>query len=503
MNDNKRIAINTGILFLRLIITSIVGLVATRWLLESLGITDYGIYNVVGSIVVMMSFLNTVMVSTTYRFIAFEMGAGNHDGINKIFNISFMLHVCLAILLILLSETLGRLYIYHYLNVSASRVKDAMFVFQFSVLGAFFMILSIPYQGLVTAKENFIARAVIQIIKSLLQLTAVYFVTLYLGDRLRYYSILMMFVILIPSLLFYTYCRIKYSEYIKWNFQKRWNNYKEMISFSGWIMLGAGANVGKTEGAALIINSFFGTVLNASFGIANQVNALITMVSGNLSQAAIPQIIKNFSGGNMDRSTKLTIYISKYSFFLLLLPSLPILLETDFILKYWLKDVPIYSSIFIQLMIVYALIESLNAGVPALIQATGKIKWFQIINSIILLASLPISYFLFLEKFSPPAILVVFIIARAFTIISTLFLLKKIIKFDIMELITKVYFKVLIVVLVLAPLFLLDHQFKMSIARFVIFSFVSLFLYFFVVFFGGLEKFEQKRIMSLLKRSCQ
>ena len=166
-------------------------------------------------------------------------------------------------------------------------------------------------------------------------------------------------------------------------------------------MLGAAASVGKTQGAALIINSFFGTILNAAWGIANQVSILISMFSQNLSQAAIPQITKNYSGGNTDRSSELVFHISRYSFFLMLIPALPILLETDYILKLWLTDVPEYASIFIKLMIVYALIETMNAGVPALIQASGKIKWFQIINSIILLLSLPVAYFLFALGFPP------------------------------------------------------------------------------------------------------
>ena len=175
-------------------------------------------------------------------------------------------------------------------------------------------------------------------------------------------------------------------------------------------------------------------------------------------------------------------------------------METDFILKLWLTNVPVFSSIFIKLMIIYALVESLNAGIPALIQASGKIKWFQIVNSTILLASLPVGYFLFSNNFSPSTILVVFIISRVFTTITTIFLIKRIIKLAVKELIMKVYLKVFMVALLIMPCFLLDSQFKSGVGHFIIFSSGSIILYFIVVFSVGLEKFEKERLMLLLKK---
>ena len=500
MNDNTRIIKNSGILYVRLLITSIIGLISTRLLLQVLGVSDYGLYNVVGSIVLMIGFLQTVLMTTTYRYIAYEMGKNNFTGINQVFNISLIIHFCLAILLIFFAETLGKFYIFNYLNIQTDRLNDAMFVFRFSVIATFLSIISVPFQGLITAQEKFSVRASIEIIRSLLRLGAVFLVIHYLGNQLRFYSVLMMIVMIIPPILFYLYCNKKYASLIKWNFQKNWSKYKEMISFSGWIMLGGAASVGKIQGSALIINSFFGTILNASFGIASQVSTIISMFSRNLSQAAIPQITKSYGGGNTERSTELVFYISRYSFFLMLLPAFPILLETDFILKLWLKDVPEYTSIFIKLFIIYSLIETMNSGIPAIMQASGKIKWFQIINSTILLLCLPVAYFLFVLGLPPYYILVTYISAITLTTLINLILLKKLISFNIKGLIEKVYFKILLVVLLLIPLFYVRNLMTESFNRFIIISILALALYSVVIYFVGIEKLERKVIVSTLKK---
>ena len=500
MSDNSRIIKNSGILYVRLLITTIVGLISTRLLLQALGVSDYGLYSIVGGIVILMGFLNTVMMSTTYRYIAYEMGKGNYTGINQVFNISLIIHFCLAVLLILLAETLGRFYIINYLNVPDGKVTDALFVFRFSICGTFFSIISIPYQGLITAQEKFFLRASIEVVRSLSRLGAVFLVIYYLGNRLRLYSVLMMIVMIVPPVLFYLYCNKKNASIIRWNFQKNWSKYKEMIGFSGWIMLGAGAYVGKVQGSALIINSFFGTILNASFGIANQVNTLISMFSKNLSQAAIPQITKSYGGDNIDRSTELVLFISKYSFFLMLLPALPILLEIDFILKLWLKDVPEYTSAFVKLMIIYALIETMNAGIPAVIQASGKIKWFMIIYSTISLLSLPVAYLLFTFGLPPYFITIVYILTLILATLTDLILLKKILSFNVKALIEKVYLRIFVVVVLLLPLFYVRNLITESFSRFIIISILAVVLYSVVIYFVGIEKRERIGIVNILKK---
>ena len=379
MNSNTKIIKNSGILYLKLIVTSVMTLFTSRLVFQSLGASDFGLYGVVGGIVVIMNIFNTVMISTTYRYIAFEMGKNNTREVNKIFNISLVLHIFLAFIVATLAETFGKYYILHYLNISSDRIKDALFILDVSVLATFFSILSIPFQGLIVAHEKFSIQAAIEIISSILRLFLAITIFYYVGNKLQLYAVIIAVISAAPALVYVLYCRKKYASIISWNFQRDKEKYKEMISYSSFIFLGACACIGKIQGSAIIINLFFGTVLNASFAIANQLNNLVSMFAQNLSQAAIPQITKSYSSGNAERMTQLACYISKYSFFLMLLPALPILLETDFLLSLWMGKVPVETSLFCQLMIVNALVDSMVAGLPAVIQATGKIKYFQII----------------------------------------------------------------------------------------------------------------------------
>jgi O-antigen/teichoic acid export membrane protein len=499
MNENKKIATNTLLLYARLFITTVVGLIATRIVFDNLGVADFGLYNVVGGVVTMIGFLNIVMISTTYRFIAFEIGRKDNDAINKVFNISLLIHIGIAFLLIVFAETIGVWYINNSLNVVPEQTGNALFVFRFSMLAIIFNVFSVPFQGLITALEKFSVRVSIKIIRSVLNLFFVMSLIYFTGDKLRLYAVLMALLSLIPASLFIIYCKKKYASFTKWKIQRDKAKYKEMIAFSGWIMLGAAASVGQTQGSALVINAFFGTILNASFGIATQLNSFVSMMARNLGQAAIPQIIKSHSGGDKKRMLLLVTYISKYSFFLMLLPALPILLETEYLLKLWLGDIPAYTVIFTRLMIVIGLLDSVRAGLPAAIQATGKIKWFQIIGSIILLASLPISYLLFELGFLPYSIQIIFIGASLLNTIVALFLLKCLLNFDIEFLIKTAYTRIIYICILILPLYFLHGLFQESLWRFILSTSVSVCWLLIVVYLFGMDTNEKIIIAGNIK----
>ncbi len=497
--DNIIILKNSSILFFRLVFTSILGLVASRFVIQGLGVTDYGLYSVVGGIVVMLAFLNPILTSTTYRFIAYEMGKKSVAGVNQVFNISLVIHLCLAILVLVLAETAGVFYVKNYLNVDAGKIADALFVMRFSALATCFSVVSIPYQGLVTANEKFAVRVIIEIIRSVLAFIAA-LIIFYTDEKLRLYAVLIAIANGTPSFLFFAYCKKKYKEIIKWKFRKEFSKYKEMLSFSGWVTIGGIAAIGKIQGSALIINAFFGTVLNAGFGIAKQVNGVVSAFSRNLGQAAIPQITKSFSSGNTNRSVTLAAHISKYTCFLMLIPSLPILLETDFLIKVWLDVVPPYTVIFCQLMIINELVESLGAGVPALVDATGKIKYFQIILSTTSLISLPIGYILFKTGYPPYAIQIGYIATAILNVVSRQILLKALIDFDVKYFIKTSYVKILYVALLTGPLFFIKPYFPCGIIRFFCFSIFSMFVLFAAIFFVGLEKKEKNFAIEIIKK---
>lgn len=444
MNENKKIAFNSVILFVRLCIVSVISLISARFVLQALGASDYGLYNVVGGIVALLNVVNTAMVTTSYRYIAFELGKGEKGNPNKVFNSSLAIHVVFGLLILLVGMPVGEWYVSNYLNVPAESISDAHFVLRVSVFTTMVSTMLVPYQGLLVAFEKFYVSAVIDILTQSLKLAAIFVLVYYVGNRLRVYSLIMMGYVLVSSALFLIYsyrhhratCRLRVNTDIKL--------YKEMFSFTGWILFGACSSIGKTQGSAMIINYFFGTVVNAAFAVANQVENFILMFSRMLNQSAVPQITKNFSGGNKDRSVKLASYISKYTYILMTLIAFPVIMEMDFILTIWLKEVPEGSTEFCQLMILGGLIGCMGEGIPALTQASGKIKYFQLILSSISLMGLPIAFALYKYSSVPPyTILVVYIGISLLCAGIRLILLKRILNINVRYFITTSYSRML------------------------------------------------------------
>jgi len=427
------------------------------------------------------------------------MGKGNKAEVNKVFNISLVIHLSMAFLLLLFTESIGVFYVKNYLNIETAKVSDALFVLRFSTYATIFSIVSAPFQGLVTAQERFSTQALIEITRSILAFSIALILVYYGGNRLRLYSVLVAGVSIVPFLLFYYYCKHNYREIIQWKFQSDKAKYKEMGVYSGWIMIGAAASVGQTTGSALIINSFFGTVLNATFGIANQVNGIVSMFAKNMSQAAIPQITKSFSSGNRDRTINLASYISKYTWFLMYLPALPILLETDFLLNLWLGDVPPYTVIFCQLLIISTLIGGLGNGLGAIVQATGKIKYFQIILSTTSLLNLPIAYVLYSVGCTPFTIVLVNIITTSINVVVSQILLKIIIDFDVRSFLEISYLRVFYVAVLTTPLFFMQNFFPVGLTRFLLFTIFSVFWLLSAIYFAGLEKREREMLNQIVK----
>jgi O-antigen/teichoic acid export membrane protein len=496
--SNKLIAKNSLILFIRLIIVSIFGLISTRIVIQSLGTSDYGLYAVIGGVVVILVFLNNVMMSSTYRFIAFELGANNQEGVNKIFNISLLIHLCIGLLIFILAESIGVYYVKSHLTVDPEKINDAVFILRLSAYATIANVVSVPYQGLLVAKENFSTTAKIEVLRSILGLIVALIILYYAGNKLRLYAILISFINIIPAYIFVAYCKKHYKDFVRWQLQRDKDKYKEMLGFSGWIMLGAAAGIAKNSGSALVVNSYFGTVLNASFGIANQVNNMVQMFSKSLGQAAIPQITKSYSGGDSERTVNLTIYLSKYVFFLMLIPALPILLETEFILALWLGELPPFAATFVQLIIINAMMDSLG-GVGAIAQATGKIKYFQIILSTLSVVSLPIAYYLFKLNFLPPTIVAVFIATSIINLALSVILLKRIIEFDVKNYMRVVHKRIFFVVLSLVWLFFAKDYFEEGWMRLGVVMFSSIVFLGLSIYMVGLEK-REKLAIALIYR---
>ena len=500
MNENKKIAKNSLILYIRLIITTVIGLYTSRVVLLQLGADDYGLYAVVGGIVLMMNFLGPTMLATSYRYIAIEIGKGENGDTNKVFNTSLVIHLFLALVFILIAETIGVWYIHNYFNVAAEKIPDAIFVLHFSVLATVFSITSTPFQGLITANEKFLARVTIEIIRAVLKLGFVLLLVLYIGNKLQAYAIIMTIIMVIPAILFVIYCKVNNKDVGKWKLIRVKSDYWDMFKFSGWIMIGAIAHMGVRQGAAVIINLFFGTILNAAFGIATQVNNYIMMFVKNLNQAAVPQIMKSHSSGDSERSLNLVYYISKYAFFVMLLPAIPIMLSIDSILVLWLKEVPEYTKQFAILMIINGLIGCTASGFDAAIQSTGKIRKPQIWYSTIMLLTLPIAYLLFKLNYPPYIITVITIGATITNLIVQMKILTKITKFKIIHYLSHTIYPVFIVSIVTLPQIFLRSLFGQNITGVLIFSIISVSLILLTIYIVGLNRNERNTINIQLKK---
>lgn len=500
MSGNKKIAVNSVVIFVRLCVVTIIGIYASRIVLDALGASDYGLYNVVGGIVALLNVVNTAMVSTTYRYIAFELGKPEDKRcINKIFNTSFIIHVSFALLIVVLGLTVGLWYVSNYLNVSPEKIGDARFVLCVSVFTTAVSTMMVPYQGLLVAYEKFTVNAVIDIISCLFRIVLLLLFVYSDGNRLRIYSIIMLFYTCSYSFAYFSYCQWKYHKQI---FLKIWRDlklYKEMLGYACWIVYGALAYALKSQGSNIIINFFFGTLVNAAYAIANQIEGFILSFSRSLNNAAIPQITKNVSGSDTGRSVRLASYISKYTFILMSLAAFPVLLEMDFLLFLWLKDVPEGAATFCRLMVLGGLLDCLGEGISPLVNATGKIKQYVFVIHTVMLLGLPISFLLYKLGFPAYTILVVFCSISLICSFLKIYLLHKILKFDVLLFARTSYLKILLMSIPLIAYYIIYDTTGLDTKYHILYGCLSELFLIVVIATLGTDRFERNKALSFIK----
>ena len=494
MNENKKIAINSVVIFARLCITSVIGIFTSRIVLDALGASDYGLYNVVGGIVTLLNVVNTAMLSTTYRYIAFEVGKKKDGNTNKIFNVSLLIHAIFSIFILVVGLIVGTWYVNNYLNIPIEKISDAHFVLRVSLITSAISTLLVPYQGLLVAYEKFTVNAVIDVVSCVLRLVVLLLFIYTPENRLHLYSLIMMGYTVLVATMYVCYSVRKFYDTIKLHLYKDFVLIKDMMSFALWTLFGAVASIGKTQGSALLINFFYGTLVNAAYAVANQIESFILMFARSLNNAAIPQITKNFSGGNKERSILLTSYISKYTFLLMCFAAFPVLLEMDFLLDLWLKDVPVGANIFCNLMVLGGLIGCLGEGIPALVNATGNIKTYQIIFHTFNLLGLPIAYIFFKNGYDAYIILVIYCIVYLLGAILRLFLLKYLYKFDIRLLINKSYIRILLVSIPLIIYYIFLNNPNTSVIGHLANMFLAEVYLGAIILLVGLDKLEKQKI---------
>ena len=423
---NKRIAKNTFLLYVRMLFTMAVSLYTSRVVLNVLGVEDYGLYNVVGGFVAMFSFFNGAMAAATQRYLNFELGRGDASRLHLVFCTSVNIHAIISFLVLLLSETVGLWFVYTYLNIPADRFSVALWVYQASVLSSIVMVMSIPYNAAIIAHERMGAFAYISVLEVVLKLLIVYLLVVYDIDKLKLYAVLMLLVQVLICLI---YGRYGYKHFTETRYRPVWDSrlFKEMTGFAGWSLFGNIAAVAFTQGLNVLLNMFFGPAVNAARGIAVQVQNAIKGFCVNFQTALNPQITKSYAAGDMDYMYGLVFTSSKFSYYLLLLLSMPVILETQVVLQWWLGIVPEHTVAFVRLILVISMVDSLANPLIQAASATGRIRKYQSVVGTMLIMILPISYVALKLNSSPEGVFVVQLIVFCVALFARLWMLRSLI----------------------------------------------------------------------------
>lgn len=451
-----------------MLLIMLANLYIVRIVLDVLGVSDYGIYEVVGGLVVIFTFLADTMTTSTQRFFSFELGKKNFKNLNSLFNISLLIYFLFGLSILVVGQVVGKWFIINKLTIPLERIDAAEIVLSFTLLTFFFNILRTPFNSLIIAHEKMNIYAYISLIEVLLKLTLVFLLKIFTGDKLIAYSTLLCINMLIILLLYSFYCVKKFPE-CKIKFV--WDSHlsKELIYYSSWNILGSTSNALRNHGTSILLNIFFNPVINAARGIAFQINSALLSFANNFFIAVKPQITKLWANNEKATMEILVFSSAKISYLLILVLSIPLLFETEFILSLWLKQIPNYSILFTKLFIINTLIDILHIPIASILQATGKIKKYQIIVSILFMMNLPFSYFLLNRGLLPEVTLIVSIVISITSIYPSLIICQQISNISIKEYATKVFFPIIaITILLLLITSLLYILLPSTLMRFII-----------------------------------
>lgn len=411
---NKRIARNTLMLYGRMLLLMGIALYTSRVVLDALGVVDYGVSNVVGGIVTMFSFINMAMSSATQRYVTFALGQADLARLRRVFGTSLQIHALIAILVVVLGEALGLWFLYHKMQVPPGRLNAAFWVLHCSVANAAIAVASVPYSALIVAHERMSAFAYFSIVEGVLKLAVACLLVWLPMDKLILYSLLLLGVQVLVRLCYTSYCSRHFPESRHLRGCDR-ALLAEMSSFAGWNLVGNLAAVLFTQGLNMLLNVFFGPAVNAARGVAVQVQGAVQQFVSNFQMALNPQITKTYARGDMQAMHALMFRSARFSYFLLLMLALPVLLETPFVLSVWLKQVPQHTVSFLRIMLCTSLIYTLSNPLMVASQATGSIRRYQAVCGGILLLILPVSYVCLRMGCSARAVFVVHFVMESVT----------------------------------------------------------------------------------------
>ena len=496
--NNKRIAKNTLMLYFRMFVMLAVGLYTSRVVLHVLGASDYGIYNIIGGVVVLFSFLNNSLVSATQRFLNFNLGKNDLNAVHRVFCMSMSAFLILSLVFLILAETIGLWFVNTQLNIPVNRHNAALWVYQFSILTFIVNLLRIPYNATIIAYERMDFYAYVSLIEVVLKLVVVYLLYITSYDKLILYALLYTLIPLLMNYIYKVYCN---HNFVTTRYKRLWDKdiFRSLFSFSGWSLFGSLANMSAQQGINILLNIFYGVTVNAAVGIANQVTTNVYQFISNFQTAFQPQIVKTYAANEKKAFYSLIFRSAKFSYFMMFLLALPIILTTQDILNIWLVKVPEYTTIFCQLILGYLIIECVSAPLWMAVHATGNIKKYQILMAICIFMNFPLTYLVF--KFGMPvySAWIIRIIVNVITFVVRCLYLKKYIGFPILSFLNKVIKPIFLVSLISIPIpYIISISLISGIKNIIVVTIISILISIFFIYILGLNINEKKFIHDTL-----
>ena len=469
MDKKKRILKNTIFLYIRSVFTLIITLFTSRLILQVLGVEDFGVYQLVGGVVGAVSFLNSTLSAATQRFLSYEIGIGDSASIKKTFSMAVNIHLIFSLILFIIIMAAGVYLLYNHLDIGSANFSDVIWVLLFSALSMVLTVNSVPYNSFLIAQENMSYFAYIDILGALLKLCVVYLLLLFDSKRLVLYALFIFLVSLIIRLLYMIVCKVKYKDasYVRgWDRQLA----KSMVGFSGWTSLSAFAYMIRTQGLSIILNMFFGPLLNAAIGIGNQVNHAVRTFSQNFQMSFAPQIVKTYACDEYKQMNKLIFSGAKLSTYLIVILSLPIILETEFILHFWLDKVPEYAPMVVRLVLIESIVATMTCTGNQAIRATGRVRNFELAYNVTEILALPaIMLYLYFQKIYYVPMIIIILFMFFSSIIKIYFMKCQVPGFNMKDYVLQVQGVTILLVLVsiIIPI-VLSRVMEMTFIRFLI-----------------------------------
>lgn len=494
--DNATIAKNTIIVYVRLVVIAIVGLISSRYVLQILGVSDFGLYSVIGGVIAMFTFISSSLQSTTIRFINYELGKVSGE-LNKIFNIARQIHIIFAFVILIVAEIVGVYYIQNYLNVESEKMTDAFFVFHVSIVVACLGIANVPYQGLLIAHEKFFHVACIEILSAICKLLLVIGLLYLPVNALKAYAAGMSVLTLFSFAIYFFLCRRYWPSIVKYKLVKGLKSHSEILVFNNYTLLSTISLMGRNQGSNLLVNFFYGTIVNAAYAISNTVHVYVNTFAGSFDQASAPQITQNISKGNYERAFYLVNHTCRICILLVEIAYFILITDLDYVLFFWLgTNVPTGTVEFCHLTLLLAVVSATSGGLAQYIKGIGRIKWFTICMTLLYAIGLVVAVVIYKNNGSPYSIVVVFIVADALTRCCQLLILKRIADFPIKKFLCEAYFRPALVFLVGCGIVMVYQKMapELAMGRIVGISSVGIILVF-AAFRIGLYEVERNKII--------